>query len=83
MIFSENRFPLFRIMRGAAANLFPVRQCDGDVRRGADDPRAAVGVGLAPDQRFQNQKKFFGKHGATSLSPSLIESKWMTLNSIT
>jgi hypothetical protein len=83
MIFSENRFPLFRIMLGAASNLFPVRQRDGDMRRGADDPRTPVGVRLALDQRFQNQKKFFGKHGATSLSPSLIESKWMTLNSIT
>jgi hypothetical protein len=67
MIFSENRFPLFRIMLGAASNLFPLRQRDGDVRRATDDPRAPVGVGLTPDQRFQNQKKFLGKHGATSL----------------
>jgi hypothetical protein len=53
--------------RGGLKRLFPLRQRNGDVRRGADDPRAAVGVGLAPDQRFQNQKKFLGRHGATSL----------------
>jgi hypothetical protein len=51
---------------------------DGDVRRGADDPRAAIGVGRAalgqaPD-RFQKQHVLFGKHGISSsaMVPPLV-----------
>ena len=45
-------------------------QLDGDVRRSADDPRAAIGIGRAtlgqaPD-RFQKQHILFGEHGISS-----------------
>ena len=42
--------------------LFPGGESHGDVRRGADHPRAAVGVGLGLDQGFQEQHEFFGEH---------------------
>jgi hypothetical protein len=37
------------------------------MRRGADDPRTSVGVGLILEQRFEQQEEFFGKHENTLL----------------
>ena len=45
-------------------------QLDGDMRRSADDPRAAIGIGRAPlgqaPDRFQKQHVLFGEHGISS-----------------
>src|SRR5438270_9755741 len=38
------------------------------------DSRAAIGVGLAPDQRFQKQKEFLGKHDAAPLAMASLDS---------
>src|SRR6476646_7749155 len=54
------------------ASLLPAcaGQLDRNVRRGADDLRAAIGVGRAPlgnaPDRLQKQKILFGEHGVSS-----------------
>jgi hypothetical protein len=42
---------------------FPLGQPHRHMRGGTDHPWAAIDVAVIPDERFQIQHKFFGKHG--------------------
>jgi hypothetical protein len=65
---SSLRSPTSKV-RSATSLSLPLRQFHRHVERGADHPRAAIGVDeglLGLDEGFEIKKKFFGKHGKNS-----------------